>query len=160
MIAYLLGPSGVGKSTAVQLLRTESKDLDLLDIDAEFIDNEFNWGLIGPRLYRLHRQPTLGRHVVVDIGAGTQTRPQLCAFLREEQALVVLVTASPKEVVLRQPIADRDLAEFVRTEYEERTELYSLATATVDVTGLGKWDAAQRVIDLVKIVMAGQSGIE
>lgn len=131
----------------------------MIDIDAEFRGNVFDWNQIEPRLYRLQEQPPL-RPVVVDVGAGTQTLPQLYAFLRDKRALVVVATAAPEEVILRQPIADRPFADFVRTEYEERNELYSLATVTVDVTGLEKDAAARKIADLVRVVLADQLGTE
>ncbi len=132
MIIYLLGPSGVGKSNAVQLLRSDQPQLDIVDLDADFPGRQFDWHAIEPRLAQLHQQPVDGRHVVVDVGAGTQTLSEFSAFLRGAGALVIVVTAPPEQVVLRQPIPNRRVDEFITTEYATRQQLYGLAAVTVD----------------------------
>lgn len=154
VIIYLLGPSGVGKSNAASLLRLEKSGLHVVDLDDEFRGREFNWNAIGPRLSRLHGSSSNESHIVVDVGAGTQTLPGLYAFFQQAQALVVVVTAQPEEVILRQPEPNRGLAEFVHTEYTTRTRLYRLAALTVDVSGLAKEDAAQTVTDGIKKLLA------
>lgn len=157
MIVYLLGPSGVGKSNAVGLLRSQKPEFYVVDIDDEFRGQEFNWAAIEPRMSQLHKLPGNERHVVVDVGAGTQTLPGLYRFLQQAQVLVVVVTARPEEVILRQPIPNRALAEFRSTEYTARTPLFGLATLTIDVTGLTKKDAARTVVDQInKLLMTAQ----
>lgn len=157
MIIYLVGPSGVGKSNAVQLLRSNQPQLDVLDLDAEFPARQFDWHVIEPRLTQLHQQSVDGRHVVVDVGAGTQTLSDLSAFLRSVRALVIVVTAPPEQVVLRQPIPQRRLDEFITTEYAARRQLYGLAAVTVDVTGLGREAAAQRVVDRLAALLSSNA---
>jgi hypothetical protein len=159
VIIYLLGPSGVGKSNAVQLLRSDQPQLDIVDLDADFPGRQFDWHAIEPRLAQLHQQPVDGRHVVVDVGAGTQTLSEFSAFLRGAGALVIVVTAPPEQVVLRQPIPNRRVDEFITTEYATRQQLYGLAAVTVDVTGLGKEAAAQLVVDRVAAVL-GSDGTD
>jgi hypothetical protein len=146
VIVYLVGPSGVGKSNAVFRLRTEHPELAVLDLDEDFNGRESDWGAIGPRLSSLHEQGASSSHVVVDVGAGTQTRPELTEFLRHLGARVLLVTAPPEQVILRQPLGGgRDPVEFEMTEYTTRRELFSLASVAVDVTGLTQDEAAGRV---------------
>jgi hypothetical protein len=157
MIIYLLGPSGVGKSNAAQLLRSDQPELDVVDLDAEFTGHEFDWDVIEPRVAQLHQQPVDGQPVVVDVGAGTQTLSSFSAFLQGNRARVIVVTASPDQVVLRQPIPERDLREFIATEYVARQQLYCLAVVTVDVTGLGKEAAARLVVEGVNAVLGSNA---
>jgi hypothetical protein len=128
-----------------------------VDIDDEFRRREFDWNVIGPRLSQLHGLPVSEAHIVVDVGAGTQTLPELYTFLQQAKALVVVVTAPPEEVILRQPIWNRDPAEFLRTEYTARTTLFGLATLTIDVAGLASEDAAQKVVDQINRLLAKAS---
>ncbi len=143
----------------MQLLRSDQPQLDIVDLDADFPGRQFDWHAIEPRLAQLHQQPVDGRHVVVDVGAGTQTLPEFSAFLRGAGALVIVVTAPPEQVVLRQPIPNRRVDEFITTEYATRQQLYGLAAVTVDVTGLGKEAAAQLVVDRVAAVL-GSDGTD
>jgi shikimate kinase len=154
VIIYLLGPSGVGKSNAANLLQLQKTEFSMVDIDEEFRGREFDWNAIRPRLSQLHEQSVNDSRIVVDVGAGTQTLHDLYKFLQKSQALVVVVTAPPEEVILRQPICNRELAEFVRTEYTTRAALFGLAKLTIDVGGLAGKEAAQKVVDQIHEFLA------
>lgn len=117
-----------------------------VSLDAECAGHEFEWGVVGPVLRRIHAETRPEDHVVVDVGAATQTLPELASLFVERGVDVVLVTAPPEEVILRQPIRGRDMAEFVSTEYTSREQLYSLARRIVDVAGLDKQDSGERAL--------------
>jgi hypothetical protein len=87
----------------------------VIDIDDEFRRREFDWNVIGPRLSKLHGLPVSESHIVVEVGVGAQTVAEY-TFLQQAQALVVVVTAPPEEVILRHLIRNRGPAEFLRTE--------------------------------------------
>jgi hypothetical protein len=149
MIIYLIGPSGVGKSNAVCLLRSQAPEVDVVDIDAEFPGQQFDWDAIRPFLTQLHRLPADKHHTVVDVGAGTQTLSEFYDFLREEQPPIVVVFAPHTEVIHRQPVHNRCLEEFLETEYTKRASLYGLATVTVDVAGLSTDESARKIVDSI-----------
>ncbi len=146
LIVYLVGPSGVGKSTAAEVLDRSEEDVQILDIDRDLSHTWSNWSILGARLASLHGEES-DVHTVVDIGAGPQHFvPELPAFLSESRATVLLIWAPPEEVIFRNPVPKRSPAEYLATEYESRTALYQLATSTVDVTGLAKDEAARKVV--------------
>jgi hypothetical protein len=147
MIIYLVGHSGVGKSNAISELRSSHPEVAVTDLDAECADHEFDWGVVGLLLSQLHATTDDATDLVVNVGAGTQTIPEFPRFLQESSAAVVLVTAPPDEVILRQPVPGRHLHEFIDTEYTKRQELFSLAVLRVDVAGLTKEESARRVVD-------------
>jgi shikimate kinase len=153
MIVYLLGHSGVGKSNAVRLLSERQSDPEIIDLDDEFRGREFNWEAIEPRLRALHDEERSEGHVVVDVGAGTQTLDQLRGFLQARGATVVIITAPPDEVIKRQPVANRSIEEFIRTEYVQRAGLFALATLTIDVAGMDASEAARAVTDQVLLIL-------
>lgn len=159
MIIYLIGPSGVGKSSAVALLHDEHPEILVIDIDSEYLFKGISWDVIQNRLITLGERQADDGHVVVDIGASAQVWSALHTFLQETKANGLLVIAPPEEVILRNPLGpDRDFPGFMQMEYVERADLYELASATVDVTGLDRHEAAQLVVERLVALLGGHEG--
>lgn len=158
MILYLVGPSGVGKSSACRLLRSSRPDITVIDVDEEFNRCSFDdWSVVGPWLSSLHNDRPVAAQLVVDIGAGYQhfLGQRLVRFLHEVQAFVVLITAPPEGVIARQPVKGRAMAEFVHTEYTSRRDLYACADSAIDVRGLGQEDAERKVVNALLGILGG-----
>ena len=157
MIVYLLGHSGVGKSNAVAALGVSYPDVAVVDLDAACANHQTDWTIVGAFLADLHATADAGTDMVVDVGAGTQWLGGDCSafadFLQLCGGPILVVTAPPREVILRQPVKGRDMGEFIQTEYTSRQDLYALATCTVDVTGLTKEESADRVVDALLRVL-------
>jgi len=146
VIVYVIGPSGVGKSTAVQLLVSQHPDVELFDIDEAGVWGD--WTQLEPQLSEVHAKDSADVKIVVDVGAGAQHFcPELGSFPLGEEATVLLVFAPPEQVHPRNPSGpSRDFNEFVKTEYTSRQALYEVAEPRVDVSDLTEDAAAQKVV--------------
>ncbi len=148
MLLYLIGPSGVGKSScgrhaACVLPRVRFESLDNL-----CKGQEFDWIACRCALDDLEATADPELTVIIDIGAGTQTRPELVQYLDARAENTILLHAPPEEVIRRNPLGpSRDILEFRQTEYASRRLLYKVARRVVDVTGLTIGSARQKFIE-------------
>ncbi len=144
MTIYLIGPSGVGKTScaskaSVSLLTKH------IDTDCECRGFEYNWTVCNLALARLEHS-FVQREVlqIIDIGAGTQTLPELRDYLAKRRERVVLLWAPESEVIRRNPLGpSRELDEYRLTEYTSREDLYSIASHRINVSGLAEPEANQ-----------------
>jgi shikimate kinase len=136
VVIYLIGPSGVGKSTcashAEKVLKAEHRSLDRL-----WSGRTNDWAYCCRQFLAAEaEEPSAQVTIIVDIGAGTQfdcTR-QLEQYLTTRRQRVVLVHVPP-EALLQRNDSTRSLDEFSRTEYDTRAKLYGLAAHKLEVTG-------------------------
>ena len=138
MTIYLIGPSGVGKTSCARRA-SRLPGVEHLDLDDLCRGNESNWMICGPVLTNIEsrRRDSPFTLRIVDIGAGTQTLPQLRDYLSGRRERVVLIWGPESEVVQRNPLGPgRALDEYRQTEYLSRQFLYSIAPYTIDVTGM------------------------
>lgn len=134
MVFYVIGPSGGGKTSCASFVSQEL-GITHFDLDSLCKGNEFNWEVCSKTLQQIEKQTSDGP-VVVDIGAGTQTLPPLCDFLKDKTNRLLLVYTDPTEGIGRNPLGpERLLAEYVTTEYVSREKLYALAEHKIDITG-------------------------
>jgi shikimate kinase len=124
MIIYLIGPSGIGKSTQAAKAG-EYFGVQVKSIDAICKGKEFEWNFCRKTLKGIEKDKS---SCIVDIGGGTQTLAGLTRFLSDKTNRVVLLIADPSELILWNPLGPgRNQAEFESTEYTSRKELYFLA---------------------------------
>ena len=148
MNIFLIGPSGVGKTSCARhasvVLRAEHIDLDVL-----CTGRQFDWHFCQQVLDDLESQTYIGGAVgIVDIGAGIQCSPELRQYLVQRQDRVVLIFAPALEVIRRNPCGpDRSPEEYKAIEYESRQDLYSAAVHVVDVLGRSEAAAHQLFIE-------------
>jgi hypothetical protein len=150
MLIYLIGPSGVGKTSCARIASM------LLDAQPHNMDElckgrEFDWPFCHDVLANLENQDHLGQTTgIVDIGAGTQTLPQLRDFLSARTSRVILFDAPPFEVIKRNPLGiGRSPHEYESTEYVSRRDLYSTAARVLDVTRKSQAAAGEVFIELL-----------
>ena len=137
MTIYLIGPSGVGKTSCARRA-SEVLGAQHIALDSLCRGNEFNWPVCCLALARLESQTdTRDALRIVDIGAGTQTLPELRDYLLKRRQQVVLIWAPESEVVFRNPCGpSRPLEEYRQTEYTSREDLYALALHRIKVEGM------------------------
>jgi|CZKF01.1.fsa_nt_gi hypothetical protein len=150
MIIYLIGPSGVGKTScachAASMLKAEYRNLDKL-----CTGQQFNWNVCRHSLDSIESESRLNNaFYMVDIGAGTQCLPDLLQYLIPRRQRVILIWAPPSEVIRRNPLgANRSREEYGRTEYISRKNLYSLAMHKLDVSCMSQDEENAHFMDYV-----------
>lgn len=141
MVFYLIGPSGVGKSTLSQYASEVFESVDVTSIDNLCKGHEFDWSVCGRTLNELEEEFDNNESVIllVDIGAGTQygCGHQLLDYFSDKKSRVISVYGNPEEVILRNPLGkDRNFDEYIKTEYSPiRQSLYDYAGHKIDVSG-------------------------
>jgi len=150
MIVYLIGPSGVGKTSCARRA-SEVLGVQYTALDSLCRRHEFNWQVCSVALARLETQAdTRDALHIVDIGTGTQTLPELWDCLLKRRDQVVLIWGPESEVVLRNPCGPgRSLEECRQTEYTSRQDLYALASHRVDVGGMTEPEANEAFINFL-----------
>jgi hypothetical protein len=146
---YLIGPSGVGKTSYAKYARSVMSGVKHFDVDELCKGKQFNWSACCAQLESI-RSYLAGEQLkgIIDIGAGTQTRPELREYLAQWREAVILVYATADEVINRNPLGpQRDLAEFRSVEYDNRRDLYSVAEHTVDVSGKSLIEAEKTFVE-------------
>jgi shikimate kinase len=140
VLAFVIGPSGVGKSTLLRGLAFEVFDMD----DVDRASGEQEWG-IGWEERRWERDANRlavlattveSRGVVVDVGAGSLATAAGRSYFGARSANTVAVMA-PSQAVFYRRLArpHKTEEEFRATEYSpERRALYQAARFTVDAS--------------------------
>jgi shikimate kinase len=148
MLLYLIGPSGVGKTSCGRHAAFVFPRVRFESLDDLCKGQEFDWIACRRALDGLEAATAPGLTVIIDIGAGTQTRPELVQYLAARAENTILLHAPPEEVIRRNPLGpSRDIWEFRQTEYASRRLLYRVAGHVVDVTGLTIGSARQKFIE-------------
>jgi len=155
MIIYLIGPSGVGKSSLAEKAANHFLCCVHKDIDEICKSKEFDWQTCEKTFLEIEKEEEKdpSKTYIINIGAGSQTRPELNNFLKSPRRDVVLVWAPPEEALKRNPLGpNRSLEEYKETEYRLRQCLYSLvdSTSTVDISGKNKEEAQKLFISFLK----------
>ena len=150
MTVYLIGPSGVGKTTCA---RTASRVLPVkhIDIDSLCLRNAYDWSACRLVLAGLE-DPIDDPWILnlIDIGAGTQTLPELRDYLLKRREHVVLVWAPESEVIQRNPLGpERSRDEYHLTEYANRQQLYAIAPHRINVEGVDGAEAGRVLADFL-----------
>jgi shikimate kinase len=147
MLAFVIGPSGVGKSTLLGRLSFEVFDLD--DVDRKCGEVDWHVGWKNRRWERdAERLAVLAttvesRDVVVDVGAGSLETAPGRSYFGAQSANTVAVMA-PWQVVFPRRVTrpHRTPEEFRATEYSpERWAVYAAARFTVEASN-GEEEAA------------------
>ncbi len=151
MLIYLIGPSGVGKSSCARLA-ARSLPVEHVNLDELCRGRQFDWGFCHQVLARIERdfspKDVLG---IADIGAGIQCSPELQQYLSNRRDRVLLIFAPAPEVIARNPLGpDRSLAEYLAREYSSRAGLYAIARHRLDIAKLSEPEAQRRFIDYIR----------
>lgn len=147
MVVYVIGPSGVGKTSCASRA-SEALEIECVHLDRLASGNQFNWSVCGSLLAGLeHERAGSGSSCLVDVGAGTQCLPELQHYLGTRPNRVILVWGPDLEVLQRNPMGpSRALEEFRQMEYISRESLYSLANHRIEVGGLPEIGAQQKFV--------------
>jgi broad-specificity NMP kinase len=164
MIAiYLIGPSGVGKSTACKIL--EERGLaHHYDLDAVLrslyptqrrITVAQYWPVVKKVLEGIEAKATTNT-VLVDIGAGTQDmgrqgKPQFEQWLKARSDQVIFLDSEPVDVFAQNRYYARSqYNEFFDAEFGvDRLRLYGIARSTVDTRKRSPEDVAGEVETII-----------
>jgi shikimate kinase len=150
MLLYLIGPSGVGKTSCGRHAACVFPRVRFESLDKLCKGHEFDWIACRRALDDLEATTVPLLTVIIDIGAGTQTRPELVQYLAARAENTILLHAPPEEVIRRNPLGpNRDILEFRQTEYASRRLLYQVARRVVDVTGLTIGSARHKFVELL-----------
>lgn len=167
---YLLGPSGVGKTTIADRLAeqcdVQHKDLDRLLAHChparQRIEVAQDWSIVGPLLEALDTSDAADP-LVVTLGAGTQDIDRARSDRRLEEWLqaranrVIFLKGSPDEIFARSVAHVDHRDRFDCLEYgPDRLRLYAIAQTAVDIGGLTLDEAVRCVGDAVREVAQGK----
>ncbi len=148
---FLIGPSGVGKSTVARHLSACLPVGCVIDIDRVLPDAIDDWDQVGRLLEP--EQPLAHPLRLFAVGAGTQTslHRELLNHWQRAGTIVVALMAPAEEVARREPLRTvRSLERFRRDEYSiTRSHLYSRADFIIDVAGLTRPDVAIKIWELI-----------
>lgn len=150
MTIYLIGPSSIGKTCCAEYACRLLLNTTHVDLDKRCSGMQFDWPFCEAALLRIREESQTNRqHTVVDIGAGTQTRPELIDYLRPRKQNVLLVWAQPHEAFARNRdvVLTRSLLQYEACEYTSRAQLYSLTEHKIDVTGQSKEKSQMLFLD-------------
>ena len=162
MVYFVIGPSGVGKTSLIAALREARPNLSVLDLDEAVrqVDEDLyrHAGDRWPEFWevcqrRITEQEVRGREeVIVDVGAGC-CDANACREFLDSRDTVVLIRDDPENVFQR--VRDRaggfwstrTLDQFRKAEFSTgRLAVYSCADLTVDVDGLSLSDARAKFV--------------
>jgi shikimate kinase len=165
MIVLVIGPSGVGKSTLVGLVKVLFTDFEFCHLDDEAADYAHRNGLIShpdvqmivafgwERFLEIGKESlnelaaSTSRHLVVDVGAGFL---QTNAFIPLLQQFPSICISGSKEAAhqrcsLRKN-ERRDFAEYCSIEFSKsRLTMYGLCHHTIDTTHLTEEQSAEKL---------------
>lgn len=151
---FVVGPSSVGKSELAKHAH-DALGIDVFDLDAEFKGAERDWPPIERRLLELEKA---GTPVLVDMGAGTQDRPELRAFLRQRRDQLVLVWDDWQNAFARNVAAGHrgsgHAAQYLAWEIQGKRDLYDLVPANQRVERAGRDVDAGPADEFVALVSA------
>ena len=146
-LIYLIGPSGVGKTTCA-LAAVAAFNAELHKLDDLCRGRTSDWHFCKGVMLRIEASDERHEHLnIIDVGAGTQhdCNRELSDFLRIRRDQAILNWASPAEVIKRNPLGPhRNPVEYLRTEYASREQLYSMPSHRLDISGLSVSEAEER----------------
>lgn len=167
---YVLGPSGVGKSTLAREAARHLQGVQFIDIDHEirarwpmlYSHTGNKWEEFFNKAMGLIENNVNGSEqglLLVDLGAGCLEASSCCRFLTNVDQ-VVLVWAPATEVYARHQTIrggywkGRSLEDFTKAEYgSSRTDIYSIAKHTVQVGGIGVPESIDRFVETIEGIM-------
>lgn len=171
MLAYLIGPSGVGKSELAKRASKVCSTVFYIDLDALmqsrdsalFSHDGSKWQEfwdLGATCFQELETTHLGSLCLVDCGAGCLKTREALSYFRARQE-VILIHDLPQNAFNRARVrpggywSTRSLAEYVGEEYSaERRQFYEAAKYKVDVTDLDKEEAAAKFICFIEDLKA------
>ena len=169
MVYFVIGPSGVGKTSVIAALGEACPRLSVLDLDAVVCAEdpvlfchagdrwpEF-WQVCQNRILLEEKRPATD--TVVDVGAGCYEATAFEDFLRS-RSTVILVSDRPRRVFARARArpgghwSSRTYEQFEIAEYSPgRQALYDCADLVVDITELTGEEAKEVFVSSVKQFM-------
>ncbi len=150
MLIYLIGPSGVGKTScaahASKILNAHHHNLDVI-----CSGHQFDWAFCVQELHKLESAVGTVDLSIVDIGAGTQCLPGLCEYLKCRRSAVIHLYAPSEEVLRRNPLGpNRPLEEYNQTESTSRQPLYLAADHVVNITANDETTSRRIFVDYLR----------
>jgi shikimate kinase len=164
---FVIGPSGVGKTTLINAVDNRLEDMVVIDLDAEVKRRDPSFSTSDPHWARRYQDVSrkciverensfAGRGTILlfDVGAGFLESPLAFDFLQERNTVLVWDT---KENCLRKNV-ERPNSHWTGCTPEHfaaielspaRHRIYESATVCVDVGSLTRDNAAARLIALV-----------
>lgn len=161
MLVFVVGPSGVGKTTLLAKAKA-ALPVDILDLDAEDGKRggvEWAEGWEGRRWLRdrerlaTAEEQAKSRTIIVDVGAGSLQTSDGRSYFQAHRDRTIAVVA-PWETVLHRRRPGWDPDEFRATEYsQERVAVYEGARLSVDAGSKGEQEAASDLICAVRTLL-------
>ena len=149
-LIYLIGPSGVGKTTCA-LAAAAAFNANLCKLDDLCRGRTNDWDFCREAILRAENNDEGNQRLdIIDVGAGTQhdRNRELADFLRIRRNQAMLIWAPPAEVIKHNPLGpQRNFDEYLRTEYTSREVLYSIPSHRLDISGLPAIAAEERFTD-------------
>ena len=157
LLIFIVGPSGVGKTTLLAKVRG-ALDIEVLDLDEEEIKSGSTEWALGWEARRWLRDKSrladaekraMSCDIVIDVGAGSLQTPEGRAYFQARHDSLIAVIAT-WEIVLSRRHSGRDPIEFRYTEYSpDRMAVYQGATLSVDA---GSQSADRAASDLIRAI--------
>lgn len=169
MLRFLIGPSGVGKTTVIAVLKEKYPSIECVELDRNILErnkstygncgmsskgDQLYWDVAQEVLQSLelqHKQNPQVSITIVDVGAGALQTSSAFAFFQSRRESIIILFDTPENVFKRlaanRPEGPHKTLEGLRnSEYSNwRMRFYSLGLKC-DITGLTKSEACQRFI--------------
>jgi len=153
VIAWIVGPSGIGKST-LSAAAGDALGVHVVELDDVTRSHEFEWTAIKPQLDAISASRV---RTIVVIGAGGQCVKEMLRFVSDHAADAVSVWAQSQVAWARIHQARNDtrsLEQYREIEYNEhRVAIYDAPHNRLDTSTVPLLDCIRAFCDMVKTVI-------